>query len=1197
MNDLKLGFVVNTVYGKDGHIPQQIHLLIVRILLYYCYTPKINITWGYHLFRSGILNISYRKISLQSIALKPAQKLLSDLTNSFTVPCVNKTSTKTYQNGRTPLEGGVNEMEGSDLLSRLDEEAEKEVEMTNRSWEEALTMVASDFNWDDDTDNLIFVLSSSLIGDSDRIRTILSSLKKDKKVKLVTIDTNALEGSRSSIDQEALDKIIHGRYSRQKTCIVPTDLLCSDLSKFCFRQIFRSHLTNHVNKPAQKVKFIGTETILVLDDSSGEENPAVDDGDMEFALSPMDQDMDDRGQFISLMFKMEVSYSFAGRYLDHRNCYFVAFDEKFAEFTTPDWPSFSVESVEVKEDKKYSNTYVIKHLTPTVGVMFSLLALADPSDLVQLPRTPEEECFDLISFHDLGVDENSADLFIDVSSQFRMSVSDLCLINNTTEKNDSHMMEQIKNFHDLHIKDPFVVRSSSKPDDNCEPKRVCKVEDALATIPEITADCALDEAMLQSSPRSYERANIAALVRKYQNDVKQELQSPSKLKEKHSDDSGKLVKEHKIQVVLHLVWYCEFSDMETEEKDCAASGVLALLRSLSFLTSPTQMFNFLNDQILKEFHEDCQDLLRELYEDGFLMEVPDILCDDSNSLSSSVLSTHHAQAPLYCEDTSNSQSNDATISSQSTFTRHRSWMDPCQSSQSSFSISVPKHKKKKKKHREYPGKVREHKIAAKVCSKKQVGVEVGRSKYLSSEITPDEVKQSSKRRKLSRKNSILDTPLKKQVKNPTAAKTSRARQRVDLTPQKECTSVSQIQESPVRATSGRASSFFGSQSQNKSLKTFAIKDGFKTPNRPVFNLKTTPSSSTEDIPSLFRSPDQVSNTPPRDSNSQHSNTQNSNTPNSNSQHSFTPPGTPRSGRKFVKKILYNSPMRALFVTGSQFSPKRKPLDSDYIQMKGSPSRSMVEKENEPFFPTLKHFDNSSDPKLPQSDFGTNTLEPIIHPRVNEDAQMPTFQSSPYQGTINIQSKGGFLKLLEESNSMSHGMSYGVDKKRDSDNESDVSAVSVSSFKSILKSPFTSGKRKKRTVSFSLDLETPFSSDNESEITGTDDFCSLLNLVDGSIKSDEIVNTFDMFGCESLSNHSSQPQPGSNPSSQPKSENNPSSKPELGIESSSKPESGKNLSSKPDVENFGDVDCSMATIGSDISDEGEYRKRKRSESPS
>ena len=198
------------------------------------------------------------------------------------------------------------------------------------------------------------------------------------------------------------------------------------------------------------------------------------------------------------------------------------------------------------------------------------------------------------------------------------------------------------------------------------------------------------------------------------------------------------------------------------------------------------------------------------------MEVPDILCDDSNSLSNSILSTHHVsnhftlnkltqhcsfivqstynhdciafcllkylsiinltiklsiykfqvQAPLYCEDTSNSQSNDAPTSSQSTFSRHRSWMDPCQSSQSSFSISIPKHKKKKKKHRDFNGKSREdsNKIAAKVCSKKQNSGEVGRSKYLSSEVTPDEVKQSSKRRKFSRKNSVLDTPLKKQVR-------------------------------------------------------------------------------------------------------------------------------------------------------------------------------------------------------------------------------------------------------------------------------------------------------------------------------------------------------------------------------------------------------------------------------------------------
>ena len=237
-------------------------------------------------------------------------------------------------------------------------------------------------------------------------------------------------------------------------------------------------------------------------------------------------------------------------------------------------------------------------------------------------------------------------------------------------------------------------------------------------------------------------------------------------------------------------------------------------------------------------------------------------------------------------------------------------------------------------------------------------------------------------------------------------------------------------------------------------------------------------------------------------------------------------------------------MRALFVTGSSFhqSPKRKPLDSDYIQMKLSPSRSLLDKENEPFFPTLQHFDTASDPKLPQSDSAPNTLEPIIHPRVNEDAQMPTFQSSPYQGTINLQSKGGFLKLLEESNSMS----CGVDKKRDSDNESDVSAASVSSFKSILKSPFTTGRRKKRTVSFSLDLDPPFLSDNESEIAGPKDFSSLLNLVDGSIKSDEVISTMDMFGCEPLADHSnpnSLPESCSNPIPQPGSGSNPVIQPE------------------------------------------------------
>ena len=46
MSDLKLGFVVNTKYAKEGNIAQQIHLLIVRILLHYCYTPKTNVSFN-----------------------------------------------------------------------------------------------------------------------------------------------------------------------------------------------------------------------------------------------------------------------------------------------------------------------------------------------------------------------------------------------------------------------------------------------------------------------------------------------------------------------------------------------------------------------------------------------------------------------------------------------------------------------------------------------------------------------------------------------------------------------------------------------------------------------------------------------------------------------------------------------------------------------------------------------------------------------------------------------------------------------------------------------------------------------------------------------------------------------------------------------------------------------------------------------
>jgi hypothetical protein len=50
----------------------------------------------------------------------------------------------------------------------------------------------------------------------------------------------------------------------------------------------------------------------VLDDST-EENRVVDEGDMVFTLLPVDEGNDDKREFISLKFKMEVSYSFAER--------------------------------------------------------------------------------------------------------------------------------------------------------------------------------------------------------------------------------------------------------------------------------------------------------------------------------------------------------------------------------------------------------------------------------------------------------------------------------------------------------------------------------------------------------------------------------------------------------------------------------------------------------------------------------------------------------------------------------------------------------------------------------------------------------------------------------------------------------------------------------------------------------------------
>lgn len=109
-------------------------------------------------------------------------------------------------------------------------------------------------------------------------------------------------------------------------------------------------------------------------------------------------------------------------------------------------------------------------------------------------------------------------------------------------------MEQLKNFHDLYIDETPPKNLSIKQEPRINEEQDTEIAETLAAMTEVTAECATDEAMMQSSPRYYERANIAGLIRKHQNDVKQELASPSKLKEKHGNDSDKLVKEHKIQV-------------------------------------------------------------------------------------------------------------------------------------------------------------------------------------------------------------------------------------------------------------------------------------------------------------------------------------------------------------------------------------------------------------------------------------------------------------------------------------------------------------------------------------------------------------------------------------------------------------------------------------------------------------------------
>lgn len=40
MKELKLGFLVNTKHVSTSFIAQRLHLLIIRIILYYCYSGK-----------------------------------------------------------------------------------------------------------------------------------------------------------------------------------------------------------------------------------------------------------------------------------------------------------------------------------------------------------------------------------------------------------------------------------------------------------------------------------------------------------------------------------------------------------------------------------------------------------------------------------------------------------------------------------------------------------------------------------------------------------------------------------------------------------------------------------------------------------------------------------------------------------------------------------------------------------------------------------------------------------------------------------------------------------------------------------------------------------------------------------------------------------------------------------------------------
>ena len=74
---------------------------------------------------------------------------------------------------------------------------------------------------------------------SDRIRSMVSHLKKENKVKVVYVDISFLEGTETILNSECLDRILHGKYFKDTSCVIPSDLLSCDLAFYWFRQMFK----------------------------------------------------------------------------------------------------------------------------------------------------------------------------------------------------------------------------------------------------------------------------------------------------------------------------------------------------------------------------------------------------------------------------------------------------------------------------------------------------------------------------------------------------------------------------------------------------------------------------------------------------------------------------------------------------------------------------------------------------------------------------------------------------------------------------------------------------------------------------------------------------------------------------------------------------------------------------------------------